>query len=96
MGQVQIRGTGSPGGDRAAAMAQRKRRDGGADFTLASDFRGDNLSVSVGGGGDFLAKKPMRIQNGEFSTGGGGDMFNLKILTINLLVQLLKMILLLD
>lgn len=46
---------------------------GGADFTLASDFRGDNLSVSVGGGGDFLAKKPMRIQNGEFSTGGGGD-----------------------
>ena len=47
---------------------------GGADFTLASDFRGDNLSVSVGGGGDFLAKKPMRIQNGEFSTGGGGDM----------------------
>lgn len=46
---------------------------GGADFTLDSSFRGENLCVNVGGGGDFLAKKPMNIRNGEFNTSGGGD-----------------------
>lgn len=45
---------------------------GGADFTLASDFRGDNLSVSVGGGGDMDIQN-LTCDRAYIRTSGGGD-----------------------